>query len=501
MSQDKDHLCRRAGVQVFASGAPPVLSGGMRPPPRDHRPACPPLPSAHASVVWPALPAPEAALTAALLQQLEQSQWWTPEELRGEQLRQAGALLDHAYRHVPFYRERLAQAGHLPGKAPTPEVWARIPVLSRAELQQAGDALFSPEIPQGHGETYELSTSGSTGRPLKARGTMLVQLLFDVLTLREHLWQRRDFNGTMAAIRSFPNGVADYPEGARNTLWGRSMKGVFDSGPSVMLSIAATVEEQLDWLRRRRPDYLLTYPSALRELLLYCRRRNVTIETLREVRTISEQLPQATRDLCREVWGLKVVDMYSTQEAGYLAFQCPEQPHYHVQSEAVLLEVLNEAGKPCGPGEVGQVVVTPLLNFAMPMIRYAVGDLAEVGAPCPCGRGLPVLSRVLGRFRNTLSYPDGRRSWALMGSTNYTRIPVVRQFQIVQHAVDDLELKIVAERSLTQDEEAKMRGWILDRCGHPFPLRITYHREIPRGPGGKFHDFRCLVPETAEPRS
>ena len=466
--------------------------------PPDYRPAFHPLPSAHASVVWPALPAPNAALTAALLQQLEQSQWWTPEQLAAQQLRQAGALLDHAYRHIPFYRERLAQAGHLPGKTPTPDVWSRIPVLSRAELQQAGDALYSPEIPQGHGETYELSTSGSTGRPLTARGTVLAQLFFDVLTLRELLWHRRDLGGALAAIRSYPNGVADYPEGAEAARWGRSMKGVFETGPSFLLSIASPIEEQVEWLHRKQPDYLLTYPSALREMLLHCRARGITFPRLREVRTISEQLAPSTRDLCREVWGLKIVDMYSTQENGYLAFQCPAQEHYHVQSESVLLEVLNEAGEPCRPGEVGQVVVTPLMNFAMPMIRYAVGDLAEAGAPCPCGRGLPVLNRILGRARDMLVYPGGRRSWALMGSSKFTGIPVVRQFQIVQHAVDDLELKIVAERSLTRGEEDSLRGWILERCGHPFPLRITYHREIPRGPGGKFHDFRCAIPEMAE---
>src|SRR3546814_13116510 len=86
----------------------------------------------------------------------------------------------------------------------------------------------------------------------------------------------------------------------------------------------------------------------------------------------------------------------------YLALQCPEHEHYHVQSEAVLLEVLDEEDRPCRPGEVGRVVVTPLTNFAMPMIRYAVGGLAAVGAPCPCGRGLPVLTRILGRARDKI---------------------------------------------------------------------------------------------------
>ncbi|MEO3427672.1 hypothetical protein AAFN88_02365 [Pelagibius sp. CAU 1746] len=453
------------------------------------------LPSAHASVAWPALPGPGPALTASLLQQLEESQWLAPEELRARQLLQAGALLDHAYRHLPFYRDRLALAGHLPGKVPTPEVWANIPVLSRADLQRAGAALFSPAVPERHGKTYELTTSGSTGRPITARGTAMTQLFYDVLTLREHLWHRRDFSGTLAAIRALPNDVAGYPEGARGDSWGRSMRGLFDTGPGVMLSVVARVEEQLDWLQRQQPDYLLIYPSALRDLLLLCKERGVALAKLREVRTLSEALPAATRELCREVWGLKVIDMYSTQEAGYLALQCPDHEHYHAQSESVLLEVIDEAGQPCAPGEVGQVVVTPLVNFAMPMIRYAVGDLAEVGEVCSCGRGLPVLKRVLGRVRDMLVYPDGRKAWALMGEFNYSQFPEVRQFQAIQHGVDDIELKIVADRRLTGIEEGKLIEWFRYRSQHDFPIRVTYHEEIPRGPGGKFQDFRCDVTE------
>lgn len=188
--------------------------------------------------------------------------------------------------------------------------------------------------------------------------------------------------------------------------------------------------------------------------------------------------------------------MYSTQENGYLALQCPVHEHYHVQSEAVLLEVLNEAGEPCRPGEVGQVVVTPLLNFAMPMIRYAVGDLAEVGPPCDCGRGLPVLKRILGRVRDMLVYPDGRKGWPLLGDMYYTQIPDIRQFQVVQHAVDDIEIRVVTDQPLTPAEESQLGEWLHSRCGHAFPTRVTYHAEIPRGPSGKFHDFRNEMPPT-----
>jgi len=325
----------------------------------------------------------------------------------------------------------------------------------------------------------------------------VVQLIWHALTLREHLWHRRDLGGRLAAIRSLPSGSADYPRGSQGRNWGRSTQGIFETGPAAVLTIASRTDEQAEWLQRVQPDYLLTYPSALRDLLLYCREQAVTLPRLREVRTLSELLAPETRALCREVWGLKIADMYSTQEAGYLALQCPEQEHYHVQSEACLVEVLDASGEPCAPGEVGEVVVTPLMNFAMPMIRYAVGDLAEVGEPCACGRGLPVLKRILGRVRDMLVHPDGRRSRPRTVEMWEDGALAIRQMQIIQHALNDIEIKLVTAHPFSEAEENLLSDRFRRSCGEDFPIRITYHQEIPRGPGGKFADFRCEIPDSA----
>ncbi len=464
------------------------------------KPVFRPLPGGPATV-WPALPRPGAALTAALLQQLDQSQWWPAEELQRQQLRQAAALLEHAWHHVPFHRERLAGAGFRPGVALTPEVWSRIPVLRRAELQQAGAALYSPVVPPHHGKIHQISSSGSTGQVVTVRSTELMQLFWDVFTLRDHIWHRRDFSARLAAIRPYKAGVADYPRGAAGKNWGRSTTGLFPSGPSNMLNINTTAPQQAEWLQRVRPYYLLTYPSTLRELLLHCRDQAIAIPSLREVRTLSETLPPETRALCREVWGLPIIDGYSSQENGLLALQCPEHEHYHVQGEAVILEVLNEAGQACGPGEAGEVVVTSLMNFAMPMIRYALGDMAEVGPPCPCGRGLPVLSRVLGRLRNTLRYPDGRHGWPMMGDIYHAGVEGIRQYQILQHGLDDIEIRLATAAPLGPEEEARLREWLHFRSGYPFKVRFSYAAEIPRGPSGKFETFISRIASESGPGS
>jgi phenylacetate-CoA ligase len=113
--------------------------------------------------------------------------------------------------------------------------------------------------------------------------------------------------------------------------------------------------------------------------------------------SVGEPVTAALRDIVRQAWDVPLKDSYSCEEAGYLAMQCPEQEVLHVQSENLLLEVVGNDGRPCVPGEAGRVLVTSLHNFATPLIRYELGDLAEVGAPCACGRGLPVIARVLGR--------------------------------------------------------------------------------------------------------
>ncbi len=450
--------------------------------------------SATAGIAWPALPSPQVARYLALLQQLDGSQWWPAETLRAWQMRQLGVLLAHAAKTVPFYGDRLRAAGLVPGKPLTPEIWPRIPILTRAEVQNAGAALHSTALPAGHGRTGKISSSGSTGRPIESISTQVTQAFWNAFTLRDHLWHGRDFRGKLASIRALPTGVGSFPKGVRNSNWGGAVAAIYPSGPAAGLSVVTPIAQQAEWLVRVKPDYLLTFPSALRALVRHCQDNRIDLPRLRQVRTISEVLTPETRSACREVLGVEVVDAYSANELGYMALQCPEHEHYHVQSEGVLLEILREDGTPCRAGETGRVVVTGLHNFAMPLIRYELGDLAETGGTCPCGRGLPVINRVLGRVRNMLRLPGGEQVWPLIGEPSYIQIPAIRQYQIVQTSLERLEVKLVTSAPLTEEEEAKLRRIILDRLGHPFDLVLSYHDEIPRSAGGKFEDFRCEIP-------
>jgi phenylacetate-CoA ligase len=446
--------------------------------------------SAMPGVAWPAIPAGDGAMTLSLLHQLERTQWLAPERLLELQFGQLAVLLRHAYATVPYYRARWAGV-YDPAAPLTYERFARLPLLARQELQKHYAALCSSSPPTEHGARKEHRTSGSTGTPVRTLSTALAQLFWSAFTLRDHHWHGRDLTRKLAVIRRevAPSDVAN---------WGPATAGLVATGRSVSHAISDDAAAHLDWVLEQKPGYLYTYPSLAAEMTKLSLQRGVRPEGLLEVRTLAESLNKDLRALCREAWGVPVTDLYSCTEAGYMALQCPAHEHYHVQSEGVLLEVLDEAGQPCTPGQVGRVVVTALHNFAMPLVRYDIQDYAEAGEPCACGRGLPVLKRILGRVRNALVTADGKKYWPVFGTRALMDAAPVRQHQFVQKTHELVEARVVVAAPLTAAEEARFRERVLSQLPAGMRLQLSYVARIERSASGKFEDF--LSELSAAPR-
>jgi len=443
------------------------------------------LQSAVPGAVWPAIPAPGAATALALLQQMEQSQWHEPQVIETCQLRQMTALFNHAWATVPWYRERW-QGLFDPTAPVTRETLERLPLLTRRDLQDGFEALKSTQLPREHGQAQVQRTSGSTGAPVTFLVTGLTTLYWNVFTLRDHLWHRRDLGQKLAVVRH-----SSKFDRARN--WGSATAGLVETGPAIGHSIRTDVDELLTWLDTERPGYFSTHPSILESLARRSIARRVRLEGLLEVRTLAEALGPDLRDLCREAWDVPLTDVYSTTDTGYVALQCPEHTHYHVQAEGLVVEVLDQHGRRCGPGEIGRVVISTLQNYAMPLIRYDIGDYAEVGPPCPCGRGLPVLTRILGRVRNMLVTADGKSYWPAFSMVSIRENMPIRQWQFVLKTPALLEARIVVDTPLSETQEGDLRKRVMSKLPPGLELRITYCEKIERSASGKFEDFYSEV--------
>jgi len=434
------------------------------------------------------VPAPGANTALALLHQLEQNQWQPAEVIERQQLLQLTALQRHAWATVPWYREAWKDCFD-PQAPATGDALRRLPLLTRGHLRDHFDLLKSSNCPREHGQVGRQRTSGSTGAPVAFLVTAFTSLYWRVFTLRDHLWHRRDLSKTLAVVR-----FGSKLERASN--WGAATAGLVQTGPAISNAINLDAAEILTWLDAERPGYFFTHPSLLHTLARLSIRDGIRLEGLTEARTLAESISPDLRDLCREAWNVPLTDVYSSTDAGYMALQCPEHTHYHVQSEGVLLEVLDAQGKPCGPGAIGRVVVTTLQNFAMPLIRYEIGDYAEVGPPCPCGRGLPVLNRILGRVRNMIVTPEGKTFWPAFGPLRLSEILPIRQFQFIQRTRTLIEGRFVVDRPLDAAQEALLRERVLSKIPAGIELTVTYCDRIERSASGKFEDYISEVAGT-----
>jgi len=460
----------------------------------------PPMQSRLPGVAWPAVPGQQGLLLAALLTQLEQSQWWPAAAIEQAQMRQLGVLIEHARTHSRFHAERLAQfrPDQVRGLR---ECLSAIPLMRRADLQSRRADIDCAWLPPEHGELSLAQSTGSTGEPVSVRRSGLNGLIWMAMTLREHLWQRRDFSQSLAVVRAQLAEEDKARSGVSWTDWGPPVSHLFASGPSHGMNLQTDIRRQVEWLRQIRPAYLLTYPnnlSALLDLAEVDPDHLAGLGRLIQVRTIGETLHDSLRERCRDVLGVGVADLYSTQEVGVIAIECPRGGGYHVMAEGVVIELLRDDDQPCAAGETGRIIVTDLHNFATPLIRYDLGDLVVADGPCACGRGLPKIRRILGRQRNLLRIPDGRRYWPLVGAFGYREIAPVRQYQIVQRSLERVTLRLAVERPLSVVEEGALAEILVEFLGHRFAVDFEYCTPvIPRGPGGKFEDFVCEIKDAA----
>ncbi len=427
---------------------------------------------------------------------LKKTEQWRPDQLVGHQLWRLADILSYATSQVPYYRDRkavYAVRGDL-----SLDSLRGLPVLSRREVLEHAEALRSQEPAAqarrwGRDVVRRASSSGSTGQHVTVQVDRTSAAMLPALAEREHRWHKRQTQLRAAAIRAVPE-VSALRQGGLT--WSAA------GGKLSVLEVHTPVREQLDWLLERRPAYVSTYASNAAALLAEAERSSQRWPELLELDTFGELIGERLREVALRVWGVPVVDAYSCVELGFMALQCGQTTDYHVQSEQVLLEVLRADGAPCEPGETGRVVATALHAFAMPLVRYDLGDYATLGEACACGRGLPVLTRIVGRVRNMLRLrPEAGESadllWPRYASNVLGGRFPIRQFRLVQRDYEVFELELVAE-PLGAAAEAALRELVLGTLSRNLPrppvLTYRYLDAIPRGAGGKFEDFLCAMP-------
>lgn len=419
-----------------------------------------------------------------MVEALNRTQYYAPDRMQAYQRKLLEPLLRHARQEVPFYATRLgplfAQDDSIRWEA-----WEDIPTFTRADAQQAGEAIFAKSYPELMGPYIENQTSGSTGMAFKFRANSLTRIISSAASQRIFDWHNVDCSEKMAFIvdvkRRFP-----FPKGGVGHRW-----NVKDAeAPAYQLSVSEMVHDQLQWLLDTKPDILNTYPSIALAMANLAKERGISLPIHTFIGHGEVFSDEAKTALSNE-FGLKVIDQYGASELGPIAAECPKSSIYHLFSEAGMMDVHGlDDGKPIKDGR-GRLVLTPFYNYAMPLIRYENQDQVEITSqPCSCGRTLPCIQKILGRERNVFTYVDGKQSWPTVPETAHRAFFPAKQIQVVQKTFTDLEIRFVRDDESTailnvQKVEATFRNHL-----HPsINLSVVEVQEIPRSASGKFEQW------------
>ena len=429
------------------------------------------------------------SLRQRVYEMLMESQYWPPEQMLEFQRNQLTQLLRHAKATVPFYKTRLDPLFRKNGEIDWRR-WHEVPVLTRADLRERRTELLAQELPSGHGPTKDFSTSGSSGIPV----TVTVTSISGETQRAAHARSEKLHSLNHAKCRAafdFPREFQDWEQVLRNRKK-QPIGGLRPGrhGNTLKVSTKATDTDKLSALRRGKAAILSSLPNDI-EIIA---RKNLRLRQRDRIRLESilcfGQGPTGEqRDLFWRSFGAQTVEVYSSKEAGFMAFQCASGIHFHVNSELVFLEILNGQGLACAPGETGRVVVTPLYSTAQPLIRYEQGDMATPELLCSCGINLPVLGKIDGRQDPILKLPGRLATEMLVNKGLLSDTLKADAFQVAQVSELQFEIRYVARRLATP----ACRGLITKHLRlvlHP-KLNVDYRKveEIPRNAGGKQQRF------------
>lgn len=393
------------------------------------------------------------------------------------------ALLTHCSRHVPYY------ARLLPNVAPSPrearDALRHLPLLTKDDIRSNAVDLVSDDAARRR--TTTTSSGGSTGEPVTLVQDQHHRDWAAAVQLLHTSWTGHRLGQPEVYVWGSERDVVAGTMGSRmtavNALMRRSYLNAFRMTPQDIRSL-------IERLNARPPDLIVAYAQSLYEVARFAGESGLAIRPQRAVVVTSETLHGFMRSCIEEAFGCEVFNRYGSREVGDIAGECTEHRGFHVFPWLNYVEILDEDGAPVPDGVDGDIVVTCLTNFAMPLIRYRIGDrgaLAPAGS-CPCGRRGQMLDRVLGHSGETFRSSDGALvDGGYLSGMMYLR-EWVQKFQVVQHEFDDIEFKVVLRpRSSAPPEEladiaAKVRRAMGDRCD----VRFAFVDAIPPLPSGKF---------------
>jgi phenylacetate-CoA ligase len=408
---------------------------------------------------------------------------WCASEANLKQSQLAGLkrILVHASEQTGYYRELFDAAGFDPAGFNDPAQLQQLPILDKDAIRDNLEGMLARNI--GRERLEKTSTGGSTGTPLvfyRDRECLdrrkAQELFFD-------RWIGCEIGHKVALFVArvhTPPGVLGLKARLRNATSARLL--AFDPYDTSK----ARMEEFYRRFRAFQPRIVKCFPNSLVVFARFLKDRGYDPGCIDAVSCTGENLYDHQRQLFEEVFRCPVFEKYGTFEHGVISCECSQHNGQHIFTDGVYVELL-DGGRPVGPGEVGDIVVTDLFNYGMPFIRYRIGDKGVMSdRQCPCGSKLPLLENLLGRDRDLLLAGNGdlKPGYLFVEIFNKNHIP--GKFQVIQRRPQRVEVKVVPEERFGEEHVKVIHENFAKLLGSEVEVVLEYVDEIPREPSGKY---------------
>jgi phenylacetate-CoA ligase len=400
-------------------------------------------------------------------------------------------LLRHCEQQVPYYAARMA-AVDLSYREDPAAYLERLPILTKDLIRTHFEALKSRDLDR-RAWSYN-SSGGSTGMPVKLIQDRDYLDHQSAIQLLSHDWAGRRFGERAVRIwgsdRDIVQGSMGFKMKLLNRLTNDTYLNAFRMGPEQMRSFITELNSQ-------PPQLIIAYAQAAYELAQFAEREGLRIVPQRAMLTSAGTLYPAMREKIEGVFGCKIFDRYGSREVGDIACECAEHCGLHLFPWGSYVEIVDDDGQPVPDGTEGNILVTSLNNYAMPLIRYRIGDrgVLSIRRGCPCGRRGRILERITGRSQDTFRRADGtlvNTGYFVLGLFNREWID---KFQVIQNDYRSIVYRIVPTGAGYRPEDlVEITRRTQLAMGADCQVDFEFPDDIASSPSGKYRYTISHVP-------
>lgn len=431
--------------------------------------------------------------------ELQEMQWWTAEQLKELQFARLHALLEHAYANVPYYRRVFDERRLMPSDITSLDALQLLPILTKEDVRRNLRELVARNIDPGR--LYFFMTGGTTGMPLGFYHERDVTTPHeDAFMYRQWSWLGYRFGDRIAYLRAY--NLRHRGRDGRPAWWDYNTVE-----NSLVLSIfevnRARLPLYIQKLREFRPRFIQGYPSVLEIVARFALEHGVSSIRPQGIFTEFENLYPAQRALIEQAFGCPVLAGYGHSERAVDAIECPQQQGYHISMEYGIVELTDQNGDHVPDGEQGFITGTGLDTHCMPFIRYQTDDVARLSeVPCSCGRSMPMLQDVVGRWQHEVIVTDDDRLIPITAMNVHSdAFANVERYQFFQERKGELVIRVVRGEGYAEADTQRILSALRAKFRGGIDIRVVFVPEILRTQRGKYRllDQKLDVGE-AEPK-